>query len=358
MHSTLKIAIACLLIVSFSFAVVSSAGSAKRVIFDNSVGFFGLDNEEATGFTELRNDLELMGYSVADSLELKAKYEEITPKLLKKAGILVLINPIRPLSYSEREEIRKYVQGGGRLLLICDDPAARENANDIARDFGVQFLGRYIALAEVSFNGSSAELHSAMPMRYEGDAEPEVGFKINTSARAWDSFWEIGEGLPEDEYYLLLGMWYGKGKVAFLSDKDFLLNYYYDENSSALMKAIVSWLEYNKPFKFKPEMPRLSLSVKKLTFNSPGTSYFRFFISNPTSLNETVSIASSDVLRLVVDLNKYSFELPPSSREDVLATAQCTENISYIFDYLNITASAQNLSTSYLLPVEVRCYAE
>jgi len=357
MRSTLKIVIIGLLIVSFSFAVVSSAGNGKRVIFDNSVGFFGLDNDEATGFTELRNDLELMGYSVSDTLELKANYEEITPKLLRKAGILVLINPIRPLSYSERQEIRKYVAEGGKLLLICDDPAARENANDIARDYGVQFLGRYIDSTEISFNGNRTELHSAMPMKYDGEVEPEVGFKINTTARAWESFWEIGEELPAEEYYLFLGMWYGKGKVAFLSDKDFLLNYNYDENSSAVFKEIISWLEYGKPI--KPEKPGVSISSDRISMSNyyGTTSFFRFFVSNPTSMNETVNIALPEIMRSIVNLDKYSFELPPSSMEDVLATARCPQNVSYIYDYLNITASAQNLSTSYLLPVEVRCYA-
>lgn len=353
--------IAGLIIVSFSLslAVVSSAGSGKRVIFDNSVGFFGLDNYEATGFTKLRNDLEVMGYTVTDSIEVKTKHGEITSDLLGKASIFVIINPIRTLSYSERQEIMEYVQRGGRLVLICDNPTAMENANDLARNFGVRFVGRYIASSELHFEGHSVKLYSLMPMKYDEESgeSAEVVFKVNATARTWKSFWEIGGELPPEEYYLVLGVNYGRGKAMFLSDKDFLLNCNYDENSSALVKAVFSWLESNKPF--KPEKPSVSLSVKKLVFNNySGTSYLRFFISNPTSLNETVNITSSKTLSLAVHLNRQSFKLTPSSKIDVLAIAHCPQGVSYIFDYLNITASAQNISTSHLLPVEVRCYAE
>lgn len=357
MRNRFRVMVIGLLIIFFSFAMVDSAGNTKRIIFDNSVGFFGLDNDEATGFTGLRDDLEAMGYSVSDSLRLKANYKAISPRLLKKAGILVLINPIRPLSYRERQGIKRYIRNGGRLLLICDDPAAVENANSIAREFGVIYLRRYIASMKLSFNGNLVELHSAMPMRYNGGVEPEISFRTNATARVWDSLWEIGDELPVEDYYLLIGVGYGKGRVAFFSDKDFMLNYYYGKNSSALVKAIVSWFEYKRPFILSPKKPKIRISVRKVGFDSPRTSYFRFFISNPTSLSERVSIIPSDILRHVIELNSYSFELLPFSREDVLVMANCPYNITYIYDYLNITAISQNLSTSHLLPVEVKCIA-
>ena len=67
------------LFTSFNIALVSSGSNTNTIVFDNSIGFFGLNNEEPTGFSELRNELELEGFSVSDSLELKANYEEITP---------------------------------------------------------------------------------------------------------------------------------------------------------------------------------------------------------------------------------------------------------------------------------------
>lgn len=349
-----KVTLVTVAIVIITLASAYSVSSSGKIVFENSVGFTGLRGEGPTGFSKLKEDLDFQGYTPTDSLELDARYEEITPQLLEKSKILVLINPIRPLSYEERNRIKEYVSGGGKLLLICDNPNAMAHANELSEDFDLKYLGRYIDDASLSVNRSNAKFYSAMPMEYTGDEEPGLYLRANTTSRTWDSYWEVGNKQPREEHLILIGLKHGKGRVAFLPDKDFLLNENY-QNSSSLLWGVLNWLESGESLKLGK--PSLEVSNKSLSlstyYNLPNN--FSIRLSNPGTVNESVRISVSSNIKEVLAFKNYSFEIEPSSKEDVIGVQNCTNNFTGARGELNVTSSTMYSNLTHHLPVEVSC---
>ena len=57
---------------------------------------------------------------------------------LRQAGSLVVISPTEPYSQEERGLVRRFVEKGGRLLLISD-PTRTQQINTLAEEFGLSF---------------------------------------------------------------------------------------------------------------------------------------------------------------------------------------------------------------------------
>jgi hypothetical protein len=73
---------------------------------------------------------------------------EITPQLLKKVDVLVMLSPLsnklqKDLTEVEKKALVNYVKKGGSLLFFVDDnhrvDLARYGANDVTRAFGIEF---------------------------------------------------------------------------------------------------------------------------------------------------------------------------------------------------------------------------
>ena len=57
---------------------------------------------------------------------------------LRQAGSLVVISPTEPYTEEERGLVRRFVEKGGRLLLISD-PTRTQQINSLAEEFGLSF---------------------------------------------------------------------------------------------------------------------------------------------------------------------------------------------------------------------------
>jgi len=116
----------------------------ETIVFDNSTGFFGMENEGPLGLSTLRDELEFKGYNVNDNIEMRLSADTITKDLINEAHILILINSDRRFEREEIALIKDFVVKGGKLLLIADTPESLTNINRISRRFGAEFLGYYL----------------------------------------------------------------------------------------------------------------------------------------------------------------------------------------------------------------------
>lgn len=73
---------------------------------------------------------------------------EITPQLLKKINVLVMLSPLsnklqKDLTEVEKQALVNYVKKGGSLIFFVDDnhrvDLSRYGANDVTREFGIEF---------------------------------------------------------------------------------------------------------------------------------------------------------------------------------------------------------------------------
>ena len=65
------------------------------IIFDNSVGFFGIKDDSSVGLSTLSWELEFEGFEVRDNLEMQEKADTISERLLSRTDVLIIMNPTR-----------------------------------------------------------------------------------------------------------------------------------------------------------------------------------------------------------------------------------------------------------------------
>ncbi len=106
----------------------------KRIAILDGHGEPGLTETEAGGLSLAKEALERQGY-------------EVSPLVLAQAGsvvdgttVLVVADPQKPLLPAEVDAIRKYLAGGGRLLLLLG-PNAKTGLETVAAEWGVTFRG-------------------------------------------------------------------------------------------------------------------------------------------------------------------------------------------------------------------------
>ncbi|MBO8180432.1 MAG: hypothetical protein H0Z19_08140 [Archaeoglobus sp.] len=193
--------------------------SAQTVLFDSTSGFFGLESDARSGFMYLKFELEKSGFSVTDTISLRGNSVQIDGSDLKRAKVFVIVNPIREFSFSEIDALTDFVNNGGKVLIICDDPRYIGNANRIAGVFGGKFTSLYIERAEIPQYG--AELKSSVPLQVE-----DASFTVNvtTWASEWLDLFKIGKEKHYENYTVFATKKVGKGVVAFLGDRDFMTN--------------------------------------------------------------------------------------------------------------------------------------
>lgn len=253
----LKIFLVVIAIITIAFVYVgNSATSSSTIVFDTSTGFFGIDSESSVGMSLLRDELMLEGFDATDNVLMNIEGDEITNSLISRSNVLVLVNPNREFNKNEINLIKNFVNDGGKLLLVSDSPESSEYMNDISKIFGGEFLGYYSlgygpAVTTNNENFSSAGVNTLylitpIPIKV---LEPDISISARTLAREWFSRWELsGEVIKEGDFMIFAGKSYGKGKVAFLGDKDILLNdniIKYDNLPFSIF--LFNWLEGREP---------------------------------------------------------------------------------------------------------------
>lgn len=242
----LIIAILTLCIYTCVSADIANKGT---VIFDSSTGFFGTEDESSVGLGTLRDELEFGGYGVRDNMEMRVRADIITKGLIERAHILILINPNRRFEREEIALIKDFVAEGGKLLLITDTPESLINMNKLSKRFGAEFLDYYLG-DEIKIESSIGEIYLSSPIPLSLEEKPEVLLQTDfIEARKWQTLWERPEKeVKKANFTVFAGIRYGKGSVAFLGDKDILLNKNIEKgNNLDFALSIFDWFEHEKP---------------------------------------------------------------------------------------------------------------
>lgn len=281
-----------ILITQLSIILLISVASAQTILFDSTSGFFGLESDARSGFMYLKFELEKTGFSVTDTVGMRGNSLQIDGSDLKRAKVFVIVNPIREFSFSEIDALIDFVNKGGKLLIICDNPRYIENANRIAGVFGGKFTNLYIERVEIPSYG--AELKSSVPLQVE-----DASFTVNvtTWASRWIDQFIIGEEKYYGDYTVFATKKVGKGIVAFLGDKDFMTNEnIYVANNTGFAKLVF-------------EMPTVSESkeMAKVTV-SPGE--INISISNKPAIVSVIVQGPNQSLRVEVPYYLESVIVP------------------------------------------------
>jgi len=103
----------------------------KHIGFVRGHGERGIHNKDRGGFSMVGAALERQGYQVS---EISLKTTPLTP-----SGITTLIvpGPTGPLTPTEMDNIRSYIQAGGRLLLLLD-PQTSHGYSPLVEEWGVE----------------------------------------------------------------------------------------------------------------------------------------------------------------------------------------------------------------------------
>ena len=103
----------------------------KHIGFVTGHGERGIHNQARGGFSMVRAALERQGYQVS---EISLKTTPLTP-----SGVTTLIvpGPTGPLTPDEMDNIRSYIQAGGRLLLLLD-PQTSHGYSPLVEEWGVE----------------------------------------------------------------------------------------------------------------------------------------------------------------------------------------------------------------------------
>ena len=132
-------------------ALYLPSDSDEKLLFviDNSAGYFTLDDDSTIGVGKLK---ELLSYNEIDLVEsrnyacnsadtsLGCDVGKVTGLLLKQCDGIVIVNPRRKYSKDEIKLINGFVEDGGVLLLINDNPETIDNSNHLSSSFEVEYL--------------------------------------------------------------------------------------------------------------------------------------------------------------------------------------------------------------------------
>lgn len=304
-ETTLVLVVASLIF--FSANVYASSA----IVFDNSCGFFGLKEESSLGLSILREELEFRGYTVNDNLGMGAQIDAITQELLEKADILVIINPNRTFKKKEKDLIKRFIRSGKKLLLVCDYPHSARCMNELSREFEVEFLGNYYLGNCLTLNLDFGQVSLFSPVPLDLHEKPDIFLHAEKiEAKWWPSRWEIPrEPLREGDFTFFAGIEHGKGRVAFLGDKDIFLNENIRKgNNLSFVLNIFDWLTFikrNDEVTYAPEV---------LDFTGKDTA--SLLIENKGEGDQTLNFVVPSHLNM--DISRRSIHLLPGAKELVI----------------------------------------
>jgi hypothetical protein len=335
--------------------VSNAAGSPSIIVFDTSTGFFGIDSESSVGMSLLRDELMLEGFDATDNVLLNIEADEITSSLLSRSRVLVLVNPSREFDKREIDLIKDFVYNGGKLLLVSDTPESSEYMNDVSRIFGVEFLGHYFLgdNLPLEYRGNMAYLISPIPLDVR--VEPEVSLQSGqVDARAWFSVWERpGDIIKRDNFTVFAGVRYGKGSVAFLGDKDILLNGNIVKGGNLqFVKNIFNWFIYDVPEETDTEIAYFPAQLN-FVVEEGKRSVATLIIENRGNVNQTLRFKVPPYLTEMISIDKGVLDIPPGETMMVWIEMIGIGDYSYISDFIIVEREYDYYKREDYIPIEV-----
>jgi len=329
----------------------SEKAHSGTIIFDNSAGFFGIEDDSSVGLSTLRWELESEGFEVTDNLGMQEKADTITERLLSRADVLIIVNPNRYLDWDETDLIRDFVEEGGNLLLISDTPESSAYMNAFSRRFGVEFLNYYLG-DEIEIDSNIRELSFISPVPLALEEEPEVTLQTNfTEAKEWHSVWERPvRKIEECNFTVFAGIRYGKGSIAFLGDKDILLNENIMKGDNLdFVMCIFTWFEHEKPV----DMIVYSQDKLELFVTVGATSTLGLRIENRGDLNQSLEFVLPDYLKDLVSIEPERIKIPPEEIARIKISANWSDELSYVADFIVVGRDFDFYKTSDYIKLEV-----
>ncbi len=345
-----------LIILGIVFYLASSTASpTTSVVFDTSTGFFGIDSQSSVGMSTLRDELMLEGFDAADNVLMNIEADEITDRLLKRSNVLVLVNPNREFSEKEKDLVKNFVENGGKLLLVSDTPESAEYMNDLSMIFGAEFLGGYYLGQSLTAHATNEYLVShgvntislTTPTPLRTFVQPEISIKTGfMPARAWFSRWEQpADVISNDTFVIFAGLKHGNGKVAFLGDKDILLNgNIVREDDLQFILTVFNWLADKEPrsirtgisVELEPELLKIKevvppaiylLSPLNISVHEGEERNFSIIIKNQKPENATIRVSVEGIT--FVEAHEEEFVLSDEHLLNLTVhSPECVELIS------------------------------
>lgn len=332
--------------------ILFNSGTAfgSTIVFDNSVGFYGIDSEGSLGLSILKEELEFEGFDVTDNLHMKVESAKVTDALVGRANILVLVNPTRRFETEEIDLIKDFVENGGKLILVSDTPESARYMNGLSRKFGGEFLEYFLGNnLTLSYGGNKTRLISPIPL--DLGVEPEISLQTELDAKVWFSVWERpGEIVKRDNFTVFGGVRYGEGSVAFLGDKDVLLNENIVKGDNLqFVQSIFNWLVYEKPrdtvayspgqLEFVDEKGRISVS--------------KLMIKNTGNVNQTLRFKVPSYLTEMISIDGEVLDISPDETMLVRIEMIGTGNYSHVSDFIIVEREYDYYTREDYIPIKV-----
>lgn len=143
-----------------------------------------------------------------------------------------------PHSQTRQEEVRKWVEAGGHLIIDADVlPSTEDDAKEIGSDF-ISALGAKVAYPDYEEEGEEYEEEQQVTIQFEDVDEP-VTITMPTYRYLVDSKDQAVAGARLGKGYGLLQYAMGDGYVTILSDNSFLFNHQIGDEEHALALALL-----------------------------------------------------------------------------------------------------------------------
>ncbi|GAC1325833.1 MAG: hypothetical protein NVSMB2_24600 [Chloroflexota bacterium] len=120
-----------------STALVKLVRPAKKMYFTVGHGERSLDGSGAQDYSQLKTGLEQDNYTVAP-LTLAT-----TRAVPDDADEIVIAGPTNPFLTEEKDALRAYVDGGGKVIVMVG-PGSKADLNDLFAKYGVAFTGNVV----------------------------------------------------------------------------------------------------------------------------------------------------------------------------------------------------------------------
>ena len=339
------------LMLSLPMYANSEKTHSGTIIIDNSVGFFGIEDDSSVGLSTLRWELESEGFEVTDNLEMQVNADTITERLLNRTDVLIIVNPNRYLDWEETDLIKDFVEAGGKLLLISDTPESSANMNAFSSRFGVEFLNYYLG-DEIVIDSNIGKLFFSSPVPLALEEEPEVFLQTNfTEAKAWHSVWELpGREIEGGNFTVFAGIGYGNGSIAFLGDKDILLNANIMKGDNLdFVMSIFTWFEHEKP----DDAIVYSSDKLELFVMEGKTSTSGLRIENRGDVNQSLKFVLPPYLRDVISIEPDRIIIQPEEIAIVKISANWRGDFSYVGDFIVVERDFDYYKTKDYIRLEV-----
>lgn len=120
-----------------STALVKLVRPAKKIYFTVGHGERSLDGSGAQDYSQLKTGLEQDNYTVAP-LTLAT-----TRAVPDDADEIVIAGPTNPFLTEEKDALRAYIDGGGKVIAMVG-PGSKADLNDLFANYGVAFTGNVV----------------------------------------------------------------------------------------------------------------------------------------------------------------------------------------------------------------------